>query len=198
LLFLAYAFTIKSLDLGTHLFHFQSTGTSDLEDSLSIIGGDARTGSNLIVDNNFLDPNDHCDHCNRYQYIRSSEGWAGFAYQNNNLNLTAFKRIVLFAKGQHGGEVVNLLAIGRDIPGRGSEDDIFRGKNFAIKSTNISLTNYWKRYEINTGGIDLRNVTFPLGIIFFRNQSQAQQTFFLKGIAFDENAPEHPINISIK
>ena len=159
-------------------------------------GGDALSEYNIIVNDNFLDPNDNCDHCNRYQYIRGSEGWAGFAYKNDKLDLTGFKRIVLFAKGQHGGEIIKFLAIGRTTQGLGQEDDIFKGKNFAIRSTNISLTSYWKRYEVNTAGFDLRNVTYPFGFILFLNQSQAESTYFLKGVAFDENPPEHYIDTS--
>src|SRR5439155_13315315 len=105
LLIIAYAFTVKS-DFGTHTSHTQIDGPSHIEDDSIVTGGDARSDSNLIINNKFLDPNSHCDHCNRIQYNKGSQGWAGVAFKNDELNLKGFKRIVFFVKGQHGGELV--------------------------------------------------------------------------------------------
>ena len=79
-------------------------------------------------------------------------------------------------------------------------------------TTNITLANDWTRYELSLNGTDLTNIEYPFGFIVERgrnnsaleqpdgdnpplnNPSTSQITLYLKGITFDTDPAESPLN----
>ena len=104
------------------------------------------------------------------------------------------KRIVFFAKGQNGGEQVSFVAVGRNI-GNDSQaiDDLarayFPNQRFGIMTEKITLSDYWKKYEISLISKDLTEITYPFGFVMTSGNTTGVQKFFLKGITFDDKYP---------
>ena len=196
--FLVYAFGDFSNSHSLHPVDIKRDGTVNVEDILTIErGGEAKFYSRLVLDNNVIDPSNNCEFCNKIEYIPGSEGKAGVAYRNEKLDLSRYHRIVFFARGQHGDEVVSFIAIGR-----GSLDpslnkvDTFPYQDFAITSRNVTLDNVWKRYEISLNNTNLEDVTHPFGFVITGHEPEVKQTFYLKGVTFDRKSAQHPLQIA--
>ena len=108
------------------------------------------------------------------------------------VDLTGSKRIVFFARGQEGGEWISIVAVGKNI---GQDSSVVYGSKyifprvaFALVTKNITLSNDWRRYEINLEGIELSNVTVPFGFQITKNKSNINQVFYLKGVTFDNGS----------
>jgi hypothetical protein len=136
-------------------------------------------------------------------------------------DLSGAQRIVFFAKGEIGGEIIKALAIGKS-PDLVSTPPL-NALQFEVVSPDIVLTNDWKRYELNVDGLDLKNVSSPFGLVisnqrestpFFpepdsdkppinndsdnppiNNDNVKEVSFYLKGISIDNNPSVDPINI---
>ena len=194
--FLVYAFGDFSDSHSLHVVDIKR-GTVNVEDILTIDrGGDAKFYSRLVLDNNVIDPSNNCEFCNKIEYIPGSEGKAGLAYRYENLDLNGYQRIVFFARGQQGGEVVSFIALGR-----GSLDptlnkvDTFPYQDFAITSRNVTLDNVWKRYEISLNNTNLEDVTHPFGFVITGDEPEVKQIFYLKGVTFDRKSAQDPLPV---
>ena len=80
-------------------------------------------------------------------------------------------------------------------------------------SPNIVLTKDWKRYELHLGGLDLKDVTSPFGLVIsnqregtpnfsqtgsdkppMNNDNVKEVSFYLKGVSIDNMPATNPIN----
>ena len=156
-----------------------------------------------------------CEMCQIAIYrpnMAGNKGVAPVAYSSNEtLDLTGANRIVFFAKGELGGERLTFSAIGRPSESLPSTAP-FTNITFALVTTNITLANDWTRYELSINGTDLTNIEYPFGFIVERgrnnsaleqpdgdnpplnNPSTSQITLYLKGITFDTDPAESPLN----
>ena len=156
-----------------------------------------------------------CEMCQIAIYrpnMADNKGVAPVAYSSNEtLDLTGANRIVFFAKGELGGERLTFSAIGRPSESLPSTAP-FTNITFALVTTNITLANDWTRYELSLNGTDLTNIEYPFGFIVERgrnnsaleqpdgdnpplnNPSTSQITLYLKGITFDTDPAESPLN----
>ena len=156
-----------------------------------------------------------CEMCQIAIYrpnMAGNKGVAAVAYSSNEtLDLTGANRIVFFAKGELGGERLTFSAIGRPSESLPSTAP-FTNITFALVTTNITLANDWTRYELSLNGTDLTNIEYPFGFIVERgrnnsaleqpdgdnpplnNPSTSQITLYLKGITFDTDPAESPLN----
>ena len=128
------------------------------------------------------------------------------------LDLSGAKRMVFFAKGELGGETIKAIAIGKP-PDLVSTPPL-NALQFEVVSPNIVLTSDWKRYELHLGGLDLKDVSSPFGLVIsnqrgstpifpgpdsdtppINNGNVKEVSFYLKGISIDNNPAVNPINI---
>lgn len=193
---LVYAFA--GVFSNSHSLHPTTTlGDSAIhvEDSPSVErGGDAKFYSRLIIDNEFVDDMNSCHLCNKIEYTPGEKGKAGIAYMNNQLDLRGYQRIVFFARGQHGGEVVSFIAIGKSAYDPTTKNvDTFPNQDFAITTKNVTLGEFWKRYEISLDKAKLGDVTHPFGFVIAGNESEVKQIFYLKGVTFDRKPAVNPL-----
>jgi len=180
-----------------HLPIVHRDGAVFVEDTPTIErGGEAKFYSRLSIDNNFIDPSNHCDFCNKIEYTPGRDGKAGIAYRTDELDLTGYQRIVFFARGQQGGEVVSFIAIGRSATDPTlSNVGVFPYQRFDITSSNVTLENFWKRYEISLHGIKLEDVPYPFGFVIMSHGLEVKRIFYLKGVTFDPKPARHPLPI---
>ena len=194
---LVYAFARELSN--THPSHFtnQRDVTVNVEDTLTIVrGGEANFYSRLKMDKDFIDPTHSCDFCNRIEYSPGQEKKAGIAYRIDGLDLKGYQRIVFFARGEQGGENVSFVAIGRISSGPNSNNvDSFPYQDFAVTTKNVTLNDFWKRYEISLKESQLDKVTYPFGFVISGHESGVKEIFYLKGVSFDRKAAQHPIPV---
>jgi len=106
--------------------------------------------------------------CMRIQYTPGHNGWCGiyWQYPENNWGNTPgtsienIQRISFWAKGELGDELVEFKAGGIRAPGKQYSD------SFEATSGQISLSDEWRRYEINLTGHDLSSVLGAFAVIF--------------------------------
>lgn len=193
---LVYAFTH---DLpSTHPSHstkFQRDPVVNVEDTPRIERvGEAKFYSRLTIDNDFIDPTHSCDFCNRIEYTPGQEKKAGIAYRADESDLKGYQRIVFFARGQQGGEIVSFIAIGRISSGLNSNKmDYFPYQDFAITTKNVTLEDFWKRYEISLNETQLGSITHPFGFVITGHKPEVREIFYLKGVTFDPNPAQHAL-----
>lgn len=121
--------------------------------------------------------------CIKFSYsARQSqdEGWAGVYFQHptNNwgmlqggYNLSGARRLVFYARGDTGGEIINEFKVGGINGGEFMDTDV-------ASLTDVRLTKEWKQYIIDLQGLDLSRIIGgfcwstgkednPGGIIFY-------------------------------
>jgi hypothetical protein len=125
--------------------------------------GDGEKGTRYIQ---FLDGCRQSPHstpvCVKVTYIPGPTGWAGIYWQNkannwgdkpgNNLSKKGYKKLTFWAKGEKGGEMVELKAGGIDAPGKRYKD------SFEVSTGKIILEKEWKQYTLDLEAEDLSSV----------------------------------------
>ena len=114
-------------------------------------------------------------------------GWIGVYWQNpaNNwgdqmggYDLTGYKKLTFWARGQKGGEVISNFNIG-GISGTFSDSD-----SAAIGP--VTLTKDWKEYSIDLKGLDLSYISGGFGFSASLNNNPEGFVFYLDDIKFEK------------
>lgn len=153
--------------------------------------GDGETGSNVKVEEDFVDPENHCEFCTRVEYTPGSSGVAGFAYSSNAaIDLTGAKKIRFWVMGEEGGEKVKFKVAGKKkSPGERDNGDslgIFNSEVFARTSKEVTLRDDWTNYEVDLERTDLRDITHPFGLELTKGSDDKRQVLYIKGVIFDD------------
>ncbi|HEV8387640.1 MAG TPA: hypothetical protein VGQ03_08460 [Nitrososphaera sp.] len=160
--------------------------------------GDGESGSNMKVEEDFVDPENHCEFCTRVEYIPGSKGVTGFAYASDEaLDLTGAKKIRFWVMGEEGGEKVKFMVAGtkKNLDAGQTRDSlgIFNTEIFARTSKEVTLKDDWTKYELDLHRIDLSGITHPFGLELTKGSDEKSQVVYIKGIVF-ENEPLRPGN----
>ncbi|MDP3297127.1 MAG: hypothetical protein Q8N09_05975 [Thermodesulfovibrionia bacterium] len=125
--------------------------------------------------------------CIKISYQPNKKGWAGIYWQYPDSNwgdqrgrrIMGDRRIIFWAKGERGGEVVEFKAGGINAPNKPYRDsfEVFRGR--------IVLTGEWRRYEISLSGQDLSNVIGAFAWVASRDTNPGGVTFYLDDIRYE-------------
>jgi hypothetical protein len=170
---------------------------SDIEyTSAQVKEKDAKDQSKFRINNDFVDPENHCEFCPRIEYSAGPIGQAGIAYKTNNiLDLTDAKRVVFFARGEKGGEKVTFVVAGKNTTASAvmqNLSDVFSNQKFGAATQDISLANGWKRYEIDLTGTNLKDINFPFGFII-KGKGSEKMVFYLKGVTYDSQPAQNSL-----
>ena len=144
--------------------------------------GDAKRGSAFVkIEQDFVDPDNHCEFCLRVEYVPGPDGTAGLAYTSDkSLDLKDAKRLTFWVKGEKGGEKVSFKAAGKDL-------------EFGAITSDITLGSDWKKYEIDLQKADLAKITQPFGFDFDRPSDGNPMIFYLKGVTIDRETAKAPL-----
>lgn len=159
------------------------------------MAGDAASGS-LNVDEDFVDPEHHCEFCTRVEYIPGPQGLAGLAFQGTNaLDFTGAKKVRFWVMGEEGDEKVTFKIAGKSAGNQANKlaKGIFKNEKFALSTQEIKLGNDWKKYEVDLGGTDLRGITHPFGVELAKGSTGKPQVVYIKGVVYDTEAPQNPL-----
>jgi PKD domain len=181
------------------------------------LAGDAEAGSRFMkIEEEFIDPEQHCEFCTRVEYTPGRQGLAGFAYESSRgIDLTGAKRVVFWGMGEEGGENIKFQIAGKPLDGLQDTADrpqdrvdrpqdrvdnvtsrlgsIFESESFALTTEEIGLENDWRKYEVDLTGVDLRGITLPFGFELSEGAGSQKQVFYMKGVTYDSEPAENPL-----
>jgi hypothetical protein len=121
-----------------------------------------------------------------YQPDPHGKGWAGIYWQYPDGNwgdqpgrrIAGAQRIVFWAKGERGGEIVEFKAGGINDPNKPYQD------SFEV-ARRIRLNREWSRYEIPLSGQDLSHVIGAFAWVASRDANPGGVTFYLDDIRYE-------------
>jgi len=161
--------------------------------------GDAN-GSEIFlkINEDFIDPDNHCEFCTRIEYTPGPRGEVGLFYKSDKaIDISEAKRVVFFAKGEKGGEFLQFMAAGSGMEGRNTGEHLFNNEQTAVKTQKIQLNDDWQRYEIDlTSANDLSRVTHAFGFEAYKGlllTDPSAIVFYVKGVQFDTDYASNPI-----
>ncbi|HUG96195.1 MAG TPA: PKD domain-containing protein [Nitrososphaera sp.] len=160
------------------------------------MAGDGEAGSRFLkVDEEFIDPENHCEFCTRVEYVPGPQGEAGFSYEDvTGLDLSGSERARFWVMGEEGNEKIKFKLAGKSLDkiqdrlGRLTDrltDSIFKSERFALTTEEVSLDNQWKKYEVDLSGVDLKGITHPFAFELSENSAQ-KQVIYIKGVVYDD------------
>ena len=160
------------------------------------LAGDAEAGSRFLkVNEDFVDPENHCEFCTRVEYTPGSQGVAGFSYEDlRGLDLSNAEKASFWVRGEEGDEKITFKLAGKsldkieeELGTRPSEpaNEIFKNERFALTTEQVTLDDKWKKYEVDLSGVDLREITHPFAFELEGNRGQ-EQVMFIKGVVYDD------------
>jgi len=161
---------------------------------------DAANPQLVKVDEDFVDPEHHCEFCTRVEYTPGPQGVAGLAFKGTGaLDFTGAKKVRLWVMGEQGDERITFKVAGKNsdntLPSQAGNlvKGIFKNQQFALSTQEIRLGNDWKKYEVSLSGIDLHGITYPLGLELAKGSTNRPQVVFIKGVVYDTEPPESPV-----
>ena len=173
------------------------------------LAGDAEGGSEFLnVNEEFIDPENHCEFCTRVEYVPGPEGEAGFSYEDlRGLDLSNAKKVRFWVMGEEGNEKIKFKLAGKSLDkiqdrlGR-LEDrldrlesrlgGIFESERFALTTQEVTLDDDWKKYEVDLSGVDLKGITHPFAFELAENGAE-KQILYIKGVVYDDEPAENPL-----
>lgn len=156
--------------------------------------GDAKkTPSKLQIDADFVDPDEHCEFCYRLQFTPGTQGQGGVLFEASEpLNLKDAKRMTFWARGDLGGEKIQVSAAGKKSSLAGASD----GVKFGVTSTDLALVKEWKKFEIDLSGVDLTSVTHGFGLKMNKGNDGSDKVIYMKYITYDTLPAKNPVKAS--
>lgn len=151
------------------------------------LAGDAVAGSKFLkVNEEFVDPENHCEFCTRVEYVPGPEGVAGFSYEDmTGLDLSGAKKVRFWVMGEEGNEKVKFKLAGKSLDKIQSKltKGIFKTERFALTTNEVTLDDDWKKYEVDLSGVDLKRITHPFA---FELSGGQKQILYIKGVIYDD------------
>jgi PKD repeat protein len=168
------------------------------------LAGDAEAGSNFLkVDEEFVDPENHCEFCTRVEYVPGPQGLAGFAYESaSGLDLTGAKKVRFWVMGEDGDEKIKFKVAGKSLDNLQERADrlaskltkgIFKSERFAMTTEEVSLGKDWKKFEVDVTGLNLQGITHPFGFELAKGNGDEKQVVYIKGVVFDTEPAEESL-----
>jgi hypothetical protein len=126
--------------------------------------------------------------CIKVSYLQSGAvGWAGvyWQYPPNNWGdwagraIRGASKVVFWASGQKGGEIVEFKSGGISAGGKKYRD------TFEATLGSVVLSKDWKRYEISLKGKDLSNVIGAFAWVARKDANPGGLTFYLDDMRFE-------------
>lgn len=161
------------------------------------LAGDAKNG-NMKVDEDFVDPENHCEFCTRVEYKPGQEGKAGFSYEDpKGQDLSGAKKVSFWVMGEEGDENIRFKVAGKSLDkmqdklGKELEKlekkigGIFEDEGFGLTTKEVTLEKDWKKYEVDVSGVDLKDITHPFAFELSGNGA-AKEVVFIKGVVYDD------------
>jgi hypothetical protein len=153
--------------------------------------GDGEYGTKYISLDGAWDSLPHSEPtCIRIAYTFGPVGWAGIYWQNEpdnwgdekgeNYSRKKFSKVTFWSKGEIGGEILEFKTGGIHNPNKKFHD------SFSGKTGRVSLSQEWKKFEIDLKGADLSSVIGGFCWVAAENHNHGEKvTFYIDDVAFE-------------
>ena len=156
--------------------------------------GDALGGSIYVqVDEGFVDDDNHCEFCIALEYKPGPQGKALIAFTSfNPVDLGDAKKLSFAAKGQEGGETLNIYVAGTKEKASSEANEAklagldrkgIKGISFSETET-ITLAKAWQLYELDLQDADISEVTHGFAFEVLKGKGNERQVVYLDSIIF--------------
>lgn len=156
--------------------------------------GDAEVGNSVVrVDQEFVGL--HCESCIKIEYNPYIEGKAGIAWKSAKpLSVEGAQRLVLWARGEFGGETVTFMILGKKAVEVSSidEDRVFEDVDFGVTTKQVTLSSQFKMYQIDLRGLnstESSGLTHLVAVQIDEGVGGRPVVVYLKGMLLDVNPP---------
>lgn len=155
----------------------------------------------LLIQNEFVYPERHCEFCTHFiqDFNIFKEGGMAYVPSSNTNNIIGAKRVTFFAMGDSGGERIRIMIAADDdlnaVPDTNSSSQVSSiTSKFAIKTDYITLTENWKKYQIDVSNISLNTNSIPFALQIARVDGADRSDFYIKDITYDAKIAMNPLN----
>jgi hypothetical protein len=159
-------------------------------------GGDALGGSiYLRVDEGFVDDDNHCEFCIAMEYRPGPQGKALVSFTNvNPIDLSRAKILTFAARGEEGGETLNIYVAGSKARGSPIDKDAtessgeakgIKGVNFSSSDT-ITLGKSWQVYQVELNDAERSEVTHGFAFEVVKAKGNERQVVYLDSIIYSK------------
>lgn len=188
----------------------EATGSFKLSEK----AGDGQTNTrSIIVHENVIDTERHCDFCTAIEYAPGPKGEAGVSYKAlKGIDLSGAKRVTFFVMGENGGEKVKFRVAGKilDIVDTNSTladsekgDKLFKNRKFGAVTKEITLDKTWKQIEVDLVDkkgrpLDLSKITHPFALQVMKGSDNSKVVVYFKAIVYDSKVAKNPVPTEIQ
>jgi len=164
-------------------------------------GADANAHDHFQVYEEFVDDENHCEFCIAVVYEPGPHGRALLAFNSDvALDLRDANNVVFEARGENGGEIINVYAVGArvnesNVNSTGGNSEILKGTTFAI-AKQLTLDKDWQRYEIDLNNIDLSSVTHAFAFEVLKGKGNEKQVVYLDSIYYTDNEFNNAVSLN--
>ena len=137
-----------------------------------------------------------CEFCIKIVYNPHLERKAGFAMITDQpLDVENPQRLLLWARGEHGGEQLRFLLLGKETgtTSSTSSDGLFDNIDFAGKSETLTLTTKLRMYQVEVPQVSperLEDLTYLLAIEVDAGKGMRPVILYLDGLVYEEIEPD--------
>lgn len=170
-------------------------------------GWDAAAGENyFVMDEDFVDDESHCDFCMAVEYRPGPYGKAMMAFTTAEnqapLEINGAKWIAFSARGETGGEKINVYAAGS----LGNADNLtsgepaetnrdFAGVKFSAVAENLILDRNWQRYQLKVENAGLTGITHAFAFEVLKGNGDQRQVIYLDSVFLTDKRSDNAISL---
>jgi len=168
------------------------------------VGGDTKSRpANFVVENNFVNDENHCEFCIAAGYTSGPYVPTTVALKRSidgidtALDLSAAKKVTFAARGELGGEKVRIYAAGNQDRSISYGDNQIDDTVFGIMIAEpLTLTQEWQEYEVSLQGADLIQITHPFAFEVVIGNPNEKQIIYIDHILYSDQIPENAVQLS--
>jgi hypothetical protein len=137
-----------------------------------------------------------CEFCIKINYTPYLARKAGFAMTTDRpLDVENPQRLLLWARGEHGGEQLRFLLLGKETgtTSSTSSDELFENVEFVGKSEIVTLTTKLRMYQVEVPQVSpeqLEDLTYLLAIEVDAGKGVRPVIIYLDGLVYEEIQPD--------
>ena len=148
----------------------------------------------FIVTENFIDDENNCSFCTRFEYTPGDTGVAGFAYMDEKgFDLTNAKRVTFYVTGLSGDAEIKFMVAGKNSNTNSSGSEIFKNQKFAKTTQRMSLSKLRQGIQIDVSDSDLKDITYPFAFELMKGKNPGKIVFYLNMVAYDTKPAYNPV-----
>lgn len=157
--------------------------------------GDATAGSKVVrITKEFHGRG--CEFCLKVEYNPYLVGKAGFALTTGQpLDVPEPQRMILWARGEYGGEQVRFMVLGKQTSTTSStlDEDLFDNVEFVSKSETVTLTSNWRMYHVDVPAANpekFNDITHLVAVELDEGNGVRPVVIYIEGMVYDANPPD--------